>query len=201
MKTKVRLVVLVGLIAAMFLLSGCFFNVFQTAETIGKGNVGLTIGTGAVQVTVNNKSNWLLTPQARLTLGLADNVDLGIQTGALASLNGGTPAWLGAEGDLKFGLFNEPDAFALAIGFGGGYTFVMNGWGAFGEVLFNSNLRILPIFFAYRPMISFSSDEFHILHQLAGGLRLRLSPQSALYLQVDSLGGMISFGVGLQIIF
>ncbi len=201
MKNKARWLVVGVLLGTMLLLSGCFFNIFQTAETIGKGNVGLTIGTGAMQVTVHNSSNWLFTPQARLTLGLADNVDLGIQTGALASLGGGSPAWLGAEGDLKFGLFNEPDAFALAVGFGGGYTFVMNGWGAFGEVLLNSNLRILPIFFAYRPMVSFSSDKFNILHQLAGGLRLRLSPQSALYLQVDSLGGMISFGFGLQIAF
>ena len=201
MKKKARWLVVGILLGGMFFLSGCFFNIFQTAETIGKGNVALTLGTGAMQITVGDNTNLLFVPQARVTIGLADNVDLGVTTGAMMSLNGGNPGWLGAEGDLKFGLFDEPDAFALAIGFGGGYTFIQGGWGAFGEVLFNSNLRVLPIFVAYRPIVPFGADELTILHQLAGGLRLRVSPQASLFLQADNLNGLISFGIGLEIVF
>ena len=98
MKNKVRWLVVGVLLGGMFLLSGCFFNIFQTAETVGKGNVALTIGTGAMQVTVGKNTNLLFVPQARATFGLADNVDLGVTTGALVSLSGGSPAWLGAEG-------------------------------------------------------------------------------------------------------
>ncbi len=201
MKRKIRLLVVVGLLAGVFLLSGCFFNIFQTARTVGAGNVALTVGSGALQILSGSSASWMLIPQARLTVGLSDNVDLGVTTGALVSLSGGNPGWLGAEGDLKFGLFDEPDAFALAIGFGGGYTFIMGGWGAFGEVLFNSNLRVLPIFIAYRPIVPFSADELTIFHQIAGGLRLRISPQAALYLQADSLNGLVSFGLALEITF
>ncbi len=201
MKKKARWLMVGALLGTMFLLSGCFFNIFQTASTVGAGNVALTVGTGALQMTIGNNSSWMLIPQARLTVGLADNIDLGVTTGALVSLNGGSPGWLGAEGDLKFGLFDEPDAFAAAIGFGGGYTFIMGGWGAFGEIIFNSNLRVLPIFIAYRPIVPFGADDLTIFHQLAGGLRLRISPQAALYLQADSLNGLISVGVGLEIVF
>lgn len=201
MKKKARWLVVGVLLGTMFLLSGCFFNIFQTARTVGAGNVALTVGSGALQITIGDSSSWMLIPQARLTVGLADNVDLGFATGAMVSLNGGDPGWLGAEGDLKFGLFNEPDAFALAVGLGGGYTFIMGGWGAFGEVLFNSNLRVFPVFISYRPIVPFGADELTIFHQLAGGLHLRISPQAALYLQADSLNGLISFGVALEIAF
>jgi len=60
---------------------------------------------------------------------------------------------------------------------------------------------VLVIFIAYRPIVPFSADELTILHQLAGGLRLRISPQSSLFLQADNLNGLISFGIGLEIVF
>ena len=68
-------------------------------------------------------------------------------------------------------------------------------------MLFNSNLRVLPIFFAYRPLLSFGEGGVKVLHQLAGGLRLRISPQASLFLQADSLNGLISFGLALEVVF
>lgn len=46
MKSKGRLLVVGALLAAVFLLSGCFFNVFQTARTVGKGKAAVGLGGG-----------------------------------------------------------------------------------------------------------------------------------------------------------
>ena len=148
-----RLVLVCGMVALVAMLStGCLFNILQTARTVGGGNLAFTIGAGILMLQGDGTTtNLSATPQARLTLGLADAVDLGLQTGALIPFSSGDPGWLGAIGDLKFRLFDEPDAFALALGFGGGYSVEYIGWGVFGEVFFDSNLRVLPIYFVYQP--------------------------------------------------
>jgi hypothetical protein len=185
------------------LCTGCLFNIFQTARTIGAGNLAFTFGTGAFILDIEDSTSYYATPQARLTLGLADAVDLGLQTGALVPLAAGDIGWLGAIGDLKFRLFDEPDAFALALGFGGGYSaeFVGVGWGLFGEVFFDSNLRVLPIFFSYQPGIPLGGGSLVIYHHFAGGLKLKLSNQARLLLQADYRAGLFSVGLALEVGF
>ena len=185
------------------LCTGCLFNIFQTARTIGAGNVAFTLGTGFFTIDVEEETSAYVTPQARLAVGLADGIDLGLQSGAMVAVPGGDPGWLGLVGDLKFSLFDEPESFALALGFGGGYSveFLGTGWGAFGEIFLDSNLRVLPIFFAYQPGIPIGGDSFVLLHHFAGGLKLKLSEQTRLLVQADYRGGLLSFGLALEVGF
>jgi len=201
MRKRWKTILVVIVVSSAVLLSGCFFNIFQTAKTVGAGNVALTIGSGLLNFQIDDSYNWMITPQARLAFGLSDRVDLGFQTGAMVSLTTGQPSWLGALGDLKFSLFDEPDSFSLAFGFGGGSASELAGWGAFLEILFDSNVKAFPLFISYRPLFPFSADTFTVWHHLAGGLRLKLSDTAVLLIQVDTFGRMISFGLALEITF
>ncbi len=197
-----RLVLVLCLVALVATLcTGCLFNIFQTARTIGAGNLGLTLGAGLLSIQIDESSSLSVTPQARLTMGLADAVDLGLQTGALVPLSGGDLGWLGAIADLKFQLFDEPGAFALAMGFGGGYGMEYVGWGVFGEIFFDSNVRVFPVYFAYQPGIPLSGDSIALLHHLAAGLKLKLSDQARVLLQTDYRAGLWSIGMALEIGF
>lgn len=201
MRKRWKTVLAVVVVFSAVLLSGCFFNIFQTARTIGAGNVALTIGSGLLNFQIGDDYNWMLTPQARLTFGLSDKADLGLQTGAMIPLETGEPAWLGTVGDLKFSLFDEPDSFSLAFGFGGGWASELGGWGGFLEVFFDSNVKALPIFISYRPLFPFSADTFTVWHHFAGGLRLKLSDTALLLIEVDTFGRMFSFGIALEVTF
>ena len=184
------------------LSTGCLFDFLQTARTAGGGNLAFTIGAGILMLQGDGTTtNLSATPQARLTLGLADAVDLGLQTGALIPFSSGDPGWLGAIGDLKFRLFDEPDAFALALGFGGCYSVEYGGWGLFGEVFFDSNLRVLPIYFVYQPGIPLVADSFTVFHHLAGGLKLQLSDHARILLQADYRTGILSCGLAFEVGF
>jgi len=196
-----RLVLVLGLAALVATLcTGCLFNIFQTAKTLGAGNLAFTIGAGLLSVQVDESTTMSVTPQARLAVGVGDAVDLGFQTGAMIPFNGGDPGWLGAIGDLKFRLFDERDSFALAMGLGGGYSVEYIGWGVFGEILFDSNVRVFPVYFAYQPAVALSTD-FTLLHHIAAGLKLRLSNQARILLQVDYRTGIWSVGMALEVGF
>jgi hypothetical protein len=206
MKRRIRWLAVVGLGAAVLLCStGCLFNIFQTARTIGAGNVGLAFGTGLYVLTIDEASSYFLTPQARLTIGIADGVDLGLQSGLMVSIEGGDPGWLGAIGDFKFTLFDQPDAFALALGFGGGYSLEALGWEVLGEVFLDSNAKYLPVFLVYQPAMSITAGTF--FHHLTGGLKLQISPQARILLQVDYepvlgvLYGGVSYGIAFDVTF
>ena len=201
MKTKIRLVVLVGLIAAMFLLSGCFFNVFQTAQTVGKGNMSVGVGVAMMNLALQQgKYNWVFTPQAGVRVGLGDNVDIGIKSGFMIG-SSGSPGFLGAIGDLKVALIQDPETFSFALGIGGGYSPGHFGWGVEGSIYLDSNIKFLPIYLVYRPIIPIGADTFTIQHQFAGGLHLNLSKNARLLIEVDRWGGIYSFGIALDIIF
>ena len=201
MKTKVRLVVLVGLVAAMFLLSGCFFNVFQTAQTVGKGNVSISLGAAMMNLSLQQgKYNWVFTPQAGVRVGVTDNVDLGIKSGFLIG-SSGKPGFLGAIGDLKITLIQDPTSFSFAVGIGGGYSPGHGGWGVDGSIYLDSNIKFLPIYVVYRPIVPIGADKFTIQHQFAGGLHLNLSDNARILVEVDSWGGLLSGGIALDIRF
>ena len=78
MKRRWKGILVVGLVIGAMSLGGCLFNVFQTARTIGAGNVGLTVGSGLFNLGGDADGGWILSPQARLTIGMADGVDFGI---------------------------------------------------------------------------------------------------------------------------
>jgi len=208
MKRTLRLLLVLGILVPTLLLSGCLLNIFQTAHTIGAGNVGLAIGTGLFDLAVGDDGGWFLTPQARLTIGLTDGIDIGLHSGLLVSLEGGEPGWMGVLSDLKFALFDDPESFSLAMGFGGGYSVEALGACAFGEIFLDSNLRILPVFFVYQPQVTLS-EAFAVSHHGTAGLKLRLSPNARLLLQVDyryspgltELFPLLSYGLALEITF
>jgi len=200
MRKSIRWILCFGLIPATLLLSGCLFNIFQTARMIGAGNMAATIGAGLMDIVGDEDPNWNLTPQARLAFGLSDKVDLGFQTGAMVPLSTGDFGWMGAKGDLTFSILDDPETFSLAMGFGAGYGVEFLNWGLFGEVLFNVNAT-LPIFLAYQPTIPLQGEGFALWHHVAGGLALPISETSTLILVVDYRNGLFSFGLALEVGF
>ncbi len=200
MKRKGRAVLAIVVLLSAGLLTGCFLNIFQTARTVGQGNVALAIGMGVLNMAIGDDNNWMLTPQGRLSIGLADSVDLGVRGGGMFSLTTGELGFLGAVGDVKVSLFHDPESLSLALGFGGGYNMGTFGWGLEGSIYLDSNLRFLPIYFVYRPLFPLAGDGVTILHQLGGGLHLALSDTARLLIEVDYWEGIISVGISLEIL-
>jgi hypothetical protein len=200
--TKARLIAVAALLLAVGLLTtGCFFNVFQTARPLGKGNAALNLGLAAMNIAIGEENGWTLTPQGRLAVGITDGVDLGVRSGAMFELDTGNLGFLGVVGDIKVSLFAQPEGFALAVGFGGGYSPGMVGWGLEGSIYVDSTLQYLPLYFVYRPLFPLVVGGFTVQHQLAGGIHLVLSPTMRLLIEVDLWGGLLSAGIGLEVLF
>ena len=190
-----------ALVVAVGMLStGCFLNVFQTARTLGQGNVALNLGMAAMNIAIGEDNNWILTPQGRLAVGIADGIDIGVRSGAMFSLDTGNLGFLGVVGDIKASLLAQSEGFALAVGFGGGSLGTI-GWGLEASIYVDSTLQYLPVYFVYRPLFPLGGDEFTVQHQLAGGLHLMLSPTTRLLIEIDSWSGLWSAGIGLKILF
>jgi hypothetical protein len=200
MKRTFRVVLAVGLVIPMILLSGCLFNVFQTAKMLQAGDVSVLVGSGLMNIAIDTNPAWSLTPQARLNFGLSDAVNLGIHTGALIPLSTGEPGWLGVATDIKFSLVNNPESISLSAGFGGGYGLHFVGWGVFGEVFLD--LNVFPLFFAYQPTIPLNGDGFLVWHDVAIGMPLVLSEKARLIIQIDTRNlALFSYGIGFEISF
>lgn len=200
MQRYVRRIVCLGLVSATLLLSGCLFNIFQTARLVRSGDVALVVGTGLLNISVDDEEPlWTATPQARVTFGLSDRVNLGLQTGVAVPLTSGSVGWMGASGDVKFSIFDDPHSFSLAAGVGAGSNIELLGWGVFGEVFLDSNLRALPIFIVYQPTVPLAGENLAVWHHLAVGLKLRLSERARFLLQVDLRAPLLSFGFAVDI--
>ena len=210
MRSRIRIMAVVGLVAAVLVCStGCLFNIFQTARTIGAGNVALVIGTGLVNLTGSEDAEgYYLTPQARVAIGIADGVDLGLQTGFLVSLAGEDSAWGAATADLKFALLRDSESFAIAVGLGGGYSIETWGWEVLGEVIiewspFSPFLYVSPvqtpatpeyvvwrptpsIFLSYQLEMPFSFSGTALFHHFTAGLAMQLGKDLRVLLQADA---------------
>jgi len=189
MKRRLRILLAVGLVIPMILLSGCLFNIFQTAKMVQSGDMSVLIGSGLLPITIDTDTSWNLTPQARLAFGLSDTINLGLHTGAMIPLSTGDPGWLGIAGDLKFSLIDNPESISLAIDVGGGYGIHFLNWGVFGGIYLD--LNVFPLFFAYQPTIPLGGDGFTVLHDVAIGMALNLSEKARLLIQVGSLCAFI----------
>lgn len=200
MKRTFRLLLAVGLVVPMILLSGCLFNVFQTAKMLQAGDVSVLIGSGLMNVAIDEDAAWTLTPQARLNFGLSDFVNLGIHTGAMIPLSTGDVGWLGVAGDLKFSLVNHPESISLSAGFGAGYGLHFIGFGVFGEIFLD--LNVFPLFFAYQPTVPLSGEGFLVWHDVSIGMPLVLSEKARLIILVDTRNlALFSYGIGFEISF
>jgi len=198
MKHAMRLVGVAGVLVLLVVLSGCFFNIFQTAQTVGAGNVALTLGAAAMNIAVQQQNSLVFTPQGRLAVGLTDNLDLGIQSGAMVGTDG-SASFLGAIADLKARIVNIENGFALALGVGGGYSPGLVGWGIEGSVYLDSNVRFLPLYVVYRPLLPLGGGQLTIANQVAVGLYLRLSSSARLLLEADWWSGLPSIGAALEV--
>jgi hypothetical protein len=196
----IRRVLSVLLIPTALLLSGCLLNVFQTAKTLGEGNVALTIGSGLFDMSlIETESLYFLTPQARLAVGLADGIDLGAQTGLLVPFGEGEVVWPGATGDVKFALFDDPELFALSLAVGGGFSLETLGFDAFVTLFLDSNVRFLPLFVLYQPHVALA-EGFALIQHFAGGLKLRLSDRVRLLVQADyNSYTYVSYGLAVEV--
>jgi len=203
MRTKLRWGLSLGWIPILFLLSGCLMNVFHTASTLGSGHVALTVGSGLFDLNLLSESEsvYCLTPQARLAVGLTDSIDLGLQTGLLVPIEAGDVGFFGVTGDVKFALIDEPDLFALSLGFGGGFSLEALGLDAFALVLLDSHLKLLPLFVVYQPHFALS-EGFALIHHVAGGLKLRLSDRVRILIQADiNSFTYVSYGLAFEVAF
>ncbi len=201
MKRRLRVLLAVGCLITVMLLSGCLFNIFQTAKMVQSGDMSVLIGSGLMPITIDTDTSWSLTPQARLAFGLSNSINLGLHTGALISLSaGGEPGWMGVAGDLKFSIVDNPESISLALGFGGGYGIHFVTWGVFGEVFLD--LNVFPLFFAYQPTIPLGGEGFVVWHDVAIGMALALSEKARLIIQVDTRNlALFSYGMGFEISF
>ena len=197
---RLRSMAIVGLLLVVVLLSGCYFNIFQTARTVGAGKAAISLGSGVVSITVGQDSSLIFTPQARLTVGLSDNVDLGVQSGLMIG-SSGEPGFLGVIGDIKMALVQDPETFSIALGVGGGYSPGLLGWGVEGSVYLDSNIVFLPVYLVYRPILPLSGGTLGVIHQFAGGLHLDLSDSARILIEVDSWSGVLGGGISLDIRF
>ena len=197
---RLRTMGIAGLLMVVVLLSGCYFNIFQTARTSGAGKVAISVGSGVVSITVGQNSSLVFTPQARLTVGLSDSVDLGVQSGVMIG-SSGQPGFLGAIGDVKLALLQDPETFSIALGIGGGYSPGLLGWGVEGAIFLDSNITFLPLYAVYRPILPLSGTTLGVIHQFAGGLHLDLSDSARILIEVDSWNGVLGGGISLDIRF
>lgn len=205
MRTGVRVVLAVGVVVSTGALSGCFLNVFQTAHILRHGDMAFTVGMAVLNLAGDEEPPWIpvwiLTPQGRLAVGLSDGVEFGIQAGGVVNPVVGGVGSLGATAELKLSLVDQPDALALAVGVGGGWSVIMGGWGLQASLYLDSNLRSLPLYGAYRLILPWGAEEFAPFHQLAGGLCLDISDKARLLLEADFLGGLWSAGLALEVRF
>ena len=181
-------------------LNGCLFNMFQTARMLQSGDVSVLVGSGVMNIGTAEDPAWTLTPQARMAFGLSDKVNLGLHTGVMMPLTTGDPGWMGAAGDLKFALINDPESISLSAGFGGGQGIHFLGWGVFGQIFLDVN--VFPIFFAYQPTIPIAQGDFALWHDVAAGMHLAISEKARLLVQIDMRNfQLLSIGVGIDIGF
>ncbi len=156
MVRRYRAWLVVGLILPLLFLSGCLFNMFQTARMIERGEVSLLVGSGLMNLNFNDDSNWVLTPQTRIAFGLSEVANLGFQTGGMVPLTGGDLGWLGVRGDVKFSLVDDPHSISLAVGLGTGYGLHFVGWGVYGGIYLDAN--VVPVFLGYQPTVVLSEE-------------------------------------------
>lgn len=180
------------------LLTGCLLNTFQTARMVSSGDFSYLLGAGVMDIGINETSHWILTPQARITFGLSDTANLSLQTGAVLPLSGGDLGWLGARGDVKFSIVNDPERLSLAVGVGGGYGLHFVGWGLFGEVFLDLNR--IPLFVAYHPTLVLGAEDWGVWHDLAIGVAIPLSTRLRLLVEIDTRSfALLSYGLGLEV--
>jgi len=195
-------VAVVGLVAALSVHAAAI-NLFQTAEPLGSGGSTLTVGTGLVSRKAGGGTEWFLTPQLRFTLGWSDTIDLGIHTGGLSRVGTAKVDWLGILVDVEIPLMRRPGAFTFAWGAGAGTGLDLfgEGWGAFGQLLFETQATPLPIFVVYRPVFPFDAGTFALAHYVAGGVWLRLAPIARGFLMIDLTREQWSVGFGVEFLF
>jgi len=199
-------VLLAVVLLALGSVVGYGLNLFETAGPIGGQQVAVTFGFGLGTTEFSEAGVWYLAPQGRLTIGLAQGLDLGVHSGWRTEIGGGANEWLGALVDVKVASIHVPDMYTLAWGAGGGIGLDLlgDGWGIFGQILFESHSPLLPIFLTYRSILRLDQMvEGSLVFEgyIAGGMRLRLAPIARLLLVVDVHGGLASIGLGLEIAF
>jgi len=202
-----RCLILVFVLASAWSTGTCAFNSFETAGPIGEQVVALTFGIGLATTELGGGGTWYLVPQGRLTIGLLEGLDLGIQGGWKQPGGGaGATNWLGGLIDVKITSAHVPDMYTVAWGAGGGFglDFLGNGWGAFLQLLFESHVPLLPVYVTYRSMLpldEITAGSIEFKGYIAGGFRLRLAPIACLLLAVDVYQGSASLGLGIEIAF
>ena len=199
MRHRIGIAAIAACLVGSACVGGLAINLFQTAESLPSQRVALTLGTGLVSRENAGATEWFLTPQLRFTLGLTDRIDLGVHTGGLSPIGTANVDWLGVLVDVEFFLSRRADAFTFAWGAGVGYGLDLfgDGWGAFGQLLFESHSPIFPVFAVYRPMFPFDAGTFGLGHYLAGGLWLRLAPIARVLLMIDVYRETQSIGLSL----
>ena len=202
-----RILRMVALLLVTVPLTGCFFNFLQTARTIGAGEVAFTLGLGAI---MNAEYISYLAPQGRLTIGMTEGIDLGLQSGVRIGMGpaAGDVKFLGAVGDLKFAVLDEPNVL-MAVGAGAGYSHDAyrdkNGWGlslsAYCEPVFAQLLdhSCCGSYRLHLPLGESDESEGRLRHQLALSISFILSEQARLIIELNGLPFEDLYSLGLAV--
>jgi hypothetical protein len=204
MGMRKRCLILVFVLAIAWSTGACAFNSFETAGAIGEQVVALTFGIGLATTELGAGGTWYLVPQGRLTIGLLEGLDLGVQSGwKQAGYGAGATDWLGGLIDVKITSAYVPGMYTVAWGAGGGFglDFLGNGWGVFLQLLYESHAPLLPVYVTYRsilPLDAITAGSIEFKGYIAGGFCLRLAPIARLLLVADVYEGSMSLGLGLE---
>ena len=185
------------LIVVMLSTSGCFFNVFQTAEPIPPGTFMLTGGASALEYI----GILYMTQQLHARYGISEGLDIGARIGSYLPVSNGSLELMGVVTDIKYQLLKQPSV-ALGIGLGavvpmGGLfpDFVLEA-SAYGSF----NVGFLAPYIAFRS--GWNISDMKIENQLALGTAVEMGDVIDLWLEASlvrstwAIGGAVSITFG-----
>jgi hypothetical protein len=185
----------VGVLLALSLcggVTGCLLNVFQTADTVERGEFVFWSGVGArLNPTLRYEG---LAAQLHVRYGLSANVDVGAGSGLYVSRDL-TVSFLGVLGDLRYQLNASP---AISLG-------LMSGDFPFGEVLSGGALyaswsfgSVTP-YGIYRLWVLLPEGQLTFSHQATLGVEIFNRPKLPAIFEMTWRDGQFLAGFALRL--
>jgi len=195
-------------------VTGCWpiwFSMFQTASTLGKGNVGAVLGLSAIG---DDEQIGVFMPQASLGVGLTDSVDLRIRSGfwLFASeelsesyrtddMSEGDLQPMGVTGEVKVSVVDDLAALGLGVGHSCEfYTPGKLGWGLEATAYYTLSFLSGIVRVLY-PLDSPGDGTSELSLLYTGAISIPISESVQLLFEIGSRDttDLISFGFAIDI--
>ena len=187
-----RLMVMVFLLVLLGGTTGCFLNVFQTADTVESGEFVFWSGLGVLMTSTGHYDG--LAPQVHARYGLAHKLDIGLGSGFSFDKDFNV-TFLGVMGDLRYQLNASP---AVSIGL------ITGNFPFFGDVLSGGTIYLSQRFGsvapygAYRFWVLFHGGELGLSHQATIGVEVFNKQKVPAVFEVTWKDGRFMFGFALR---